>query len=135
MVQLCKDQHRLPRPLSNPQAYGPDNPFPRAGARASRPMEPKQAMQQWDIDKPKEHAPDVSTRTLSMVLRAVARTTSALPHSKRAAQTKQIVEAAYTRADLPAPFVQHDTAPQPKRTRFEQDVTTALENQVTIRAR
>ena len=118
--------------------YGPCNPYiVRAGARGDRPVQPKHAMQQWALQKAEEHAPQVSQKTLHMILKAEAKTTSALLHSQSVAQTHQIIEAAFKRAGLPTPFApprdhEEEGHSEPKRARFENDVIVALTNQVTI---
>ena len=127
----------LPVPEGLPMHYRPGAGYLPRGGRGSRPIEPKQAMQQWAADKVKTDAPQVSQRTLAMILRAEARTTSALLHSKSEIQTKQTLEAAWRRADLPSPFEEDKNKEEndgrdPKRQRFEQDMMTALQNQVVI---
>ena len=72
-----------------------------------------------------------------MILKAEAKTCSALLHSQSVAQTHQIIEAAFKRAGLTSPFApqrenQEETQSDPKRARFENDVIVALTNQVHI---
>ena len=128
----------FPSPTSLPVQHGPWSSYiMRAGARGDRPVQPKHAMQQWALQKAEEHAPEVSQKTLHMILKAEAKTTSALLHSQSVAQTHQIIEAAFKRAGLSSPFApprEHDEEIQsdPKRARFENDVIVALTNQVQI---
>ena len=128
----------FPSPTGLPVQYGPRNPYiVRAGARGDRPVQPKHAMQQWALQKAEEHAPQVSQKTLHMILKAEAKTTSALLHSQSVAQTHQIIEAAFNRAGLSSPFApprdhDEDAQTEPKRARFENDVIAALTNQVQI---
>ena len=95
------------------------------------------AMQQWALQKAEEHAPQVSQKRLHMILKAEAKTTSALLHSQSVAQTHQIIEAAFKMAGPPTtsapPRESEDHGDSElKRARFENDVVVALTNQVTI---
>ena len=128
----------FPNPAYIPVQEGPWSSYiRRAGARGDRPVQPKHAMQQWALQKAEEHAPEVSQKTLHMILKAEAKTCSALLHSQSVAQTHQIIEAAFKRAGLSSPFApprenDEETQSDPKRARFENDVIVALTNQVQI---
>ena len=73
------------------------------GAGRNKPnyADPKVAMHQWSLDKVQEHVPSVNPATAAMLLRAEARTVSAVLHCKSSRQTLEIVNAALKRAALP----------------------------------
>ena len=68
--------------------------------------DPKKAMMHWAQHKLQSDTPSILGPTSTMLLKAAVRTISALMHSKRPAQTHQIMVAAYRRVGLPDPFQQ-----------------------------
>ena len=70
------------------------------------PAEQRAQMLVWALDKVAEQAPSVKKETVSMLCRAENRTLMALLNSKSAAQTKQVLQAAYRRAGLKNPWAE-----------------------------
>ena len=103
-------------------------------------QDPKRAMHDWDQHKLQTHAPTILGPTTNMILKAEARTVSALMKSKSAAQTRQIMIATYRRAGLADPFQQLPQAPLPVHPPLEtiirdlHDLCQALHNQVETRS-
>ena len=101
-------------------------------------QEGKKAMNHFAQHKIQMHAPTVLGPNTNMLLKAEARTVTALMNSKSAAQTRQILVAAYRRAGLSDPFqAQSQEAPSAHPpladiTRDLNDMRQALLNQVEI---
>ena len=78
----------------------------RGGAKHARDSQrdPKQHMMAWATDKVQRRVPCAVGPTLTMLMKAEARTITALMNSKSETQTKEIISAAYRRAGLTAPF-------------------------------
>ena len=87
---------------------------PRGGANTRPTQQPCSVMLLWVEDKIKREIPGMNLLTIRMLLKAEQRTVSAILHSRSAAQTKEILIAAYRRAGLsfehapPTPEAQGD---------------------------
>ena len=84
----------------------------RGGARRSRldPNAPRTAMITWAMEKATEHCPGLLPATISTLLRAESRTTTAVLNSKSQHQAREILSAALRRAGIQASL---DGAPAP----------------------
>ena len=73
----------------------------RGGARAERPIQqPRAVMIAWAEDKVRRELPTLNPLTVTMLLKAEQRTMSAVLHTRSAAQTREVMAAAYRRAGL-----------------------------------
>ena len=84
----------------------------RGGMPRQERMDPKSAMIGWALDKAGREAPECRAATVTMLCKAEMRTVMALLNSRSRAQTRQVLEAAYRRCDLPSPFQQQQQQQQ-----------------------
>ena len=73
----------------------------RGGQKGDKADDPRTAMIQWALQKVERELPEAIPQTILMLLKAEARTTSAILHTKSVHQTREVVNAALRRAALP----------------------------------
>ena len=103
--------------------------LPRGGMPRER-MDPKSAMIGWALDKASREAPECRAATMTMLCKAEMRTVTALLNSRSRAQTRQVLEAAYRRCDLPSPFQKQQEQPQQQQQQQEQQAFPAADPQL-----
>ena len=74
----------------------------RGGARTAA-IEPRTAMFTWATQKIARECPECQARTVSVILRGEPRVVSAVLNTRSAAQTREVLRAAYRRAAIPYP--------------------------------
>ena len=100
-LPLCKQHY--PSPAGKPKAYSPLMIL-RGGMKHEKMPDPKTAMRGFAIQKIEKDAPVAIGPTMTMLLKAETRTITAILNAKSAAQTKEVITAAFRRAGLPSPF-------------------------------
>ena len=92
--------------------------------RPDRLPDPKMAMRGFAIQKVEQEAAAAIGPTLNMILKAEARTITAILNAKTPTQTKEVIAAAFRRAGLPSPFVEQPQSGPATSSRS--DVTDAV---------
>ena len=106
----------------------------RGGVRTTHgAQQPRAVMIAWAEDKIRREIQGVNLLTARMLLKAEQRTVSAILHTRSAAQTREVLHAAFRRAglDMEPTHVQH-AEPQREDNRDLAHMTQALLNQTTI---
>ena len=94
-----------------------------------RPQQQRSQMMSWAEQKVRTDSPEAQGKTLTMIMRAEPRTTTAIMHAKSPAQTREVIIAAYKRAGLPSPF--HGNKTEDKATDMH-EVVEAIATQTKI---
>ena len=117
------------RRLSREARYEALSRIGRGGARAAA-VEPRTAMFTWATQKIARECPECQPRTAAVILRGETRVIAAVLNTRSAAQTREVMRAAYRRAAIPYPALQGEgNAPAGQQQQQQQEGQPAQQQQ------
>ena len=91
-------------------------------------IEPRTAMISWALDKASREAPQCKLATVRMLCRAEMRTVNALTSTRSHIQTRQVLEAAYRRAELPNLFAEPSHEEEEEQPQMSRSINNLIDS-------